>query len=178
MTSPTEPGVPTVAGETPRRNASVAVVGAGDYIGAAIAQRFARGGYIIYAGRHHGDKVAPLVSVIEAEGGRCVGRALDARQEESITRFIDEANDAGPLEVVAFNIGANVNFQLLETTESVFTKIWALSFDSAFQACRGHAHRTFPHDSGSIFVLARRREPAWRVARRFRAKFGLRARRL
>jgi NAD(P)-dependent dehydrogenase (short-subunit alcohol dehydrogenase family) len=151
MTSPIEPGVPTVAGETPRRNASVAVVGAGDYIGAAIAQRFARGGYIIYAGRHHGDKVAPLVSGIEAEGGRCVGRALDARQEESIARFIDEANDAGPLEVVAFNIGANVNFPLLETTERVFRKVWELACYAGFLTGREAARRMVPHGSGSIF---------------------------
>ena len=46
--------------------ASVAVVGAGDYIGSAIARRFAREGYHVVAGRRNGDKLAPLVAEIEA----------------------------------------------------------------------------------------------------------------
>jgi NAD(P)-dependent dehydrogenase (short-subunit alcohol dehydrogenase family) len=73
MTSPIQPGVPTEAAGAPQLNASIAIVGAGDYIGAANARRFARGGYIVYAGRRFGDKLAPLVSAIEAEGGSCVG---------------------------------------------------------------------------------------------------------
>ncbi|PND66287.1 SDR family NAD(P)-dependent oxidoreductase, partial [Escherichia coli] len=51
---------------------TVAVVGAGDYIGAAIARRFAAGGYTVVAGRRNGEKLAPLVESIEASGGRCV----------------------------------------------------------------------------------------------------------
>lgn len=35
----------------PTRNATVAVIGAGDFIGSAIAKRFAREGYTIVAGR-------------------------------------------------------------------------------------------------------------------------------
>ncbi len=45
----------------PQCSASVAVVGAGDYIGAAIARRFAREGYHVFAGRRNGEKLAPLV---------------------------------------------------------------------------------------------------------------------
>src|SRR6266436_1980589 len=98
-----------------RRNATVAIVGAGDYIGAAIARRFAHEGYTVFVGRRNGDKLAPLVAEIEADGGVCVGCTLDARKEEAITRFINDADAAAPLEVVVFNIGANVNFPLLET---------------------------------------------------------------
>ena len=52
------------------RNTSVAVIGAGDYIGAAIAKRFAAEGFMVFAGRRNGDKLAPLVAEIEATGGR------------------------------------------------------------------------------------------------------------
>jgi NAD(P)-dependent dehydrogenase (short-subunit alcohol dehydrogenase family) len=38
----------------PNPSASVAVVGAGDYIGAAIARRFAQEGYNVFAGRRNG----------------------------------------------------------------------------------------------------------------------------
>lgn len=42
------------------RNMSVAVIGAGDYIGAAIAKKFAAEGFFVFAGRRHGEKLAPL----------------------------------------------------------------------------------------------------------------------
>jgi NAD(P)-dependent dehydrogenase (short-subunit alcohol dehydrogenase family) len=60
------------------------VVGAGDYIGAAIAKRFAAEGYMVIAGRRMGDKLGPLVAEIEAAGGRCLARSLDARKEAEI----------------------------------------------------------------------------------------------
>ena len=49
-----------------KRNATVAVIGAGDYIGGAIAKRFAAEGYTVFAGRRTADKLAPLKAEIEA----------------------------------------------------------------------------------------------------------------
>jgi len=63
------------------RNATAAVVGAGDFIGAAIAKKFAAEGFTIFAGRRNADKLAPLVGDIEAAGGKVVARGLDARKE-------------------------------------------------------------------------------------------------
>jgi NAD(P)-dependent dehydrogenase (short-subunit alcohol dehydrogenase family) len=177
MTRPIAPDDESKAGTALRRNASVAVVGAGDYIGAAIARRFARAGYIVFAGRRHGDKLAPLVADIEAEGGVCIGRALDARQEESITRFIAETDAAAPLEVAVFNIGANVNFPLLETTERVFRKVWELACYAGFLTGRGAARHMLPHGSGSIFLTGATASLRGGVgyAAFASAKFGLRA---
>jgi NAD(P)-dependent dehydrogenase (short-subunit alcohol dehydrogenase family) len=177
MTRPIAPDDESKAGTAPRRNASVAVVGAGDYIGAAIARRFARAGYIVFAGRRHGDKLAPLVADIKAEGGVCIGRALDARQEESITRFIAETDAAAPLEVAVFNIGANVNFPLLETTERVFRKVWELACYAGFLTGREAARHMLPHGSGSIFLTGATASLRGGVgyAAFASAKFGLRA---
>jgi NAD(P)-dependent dehydrogenase (short-subunit alcohol dehydrogenase family) len=105
------------------RDASVAVIGAGDYIGAAIGKKLAAEGFHVFAGRRRGDKLAPLIAEIEAAGGRIAGRALDARNEDDIAAFLREADQAAPLEVCVFNIGANVNYPLLETTERVFRKV-------------------------------------------------------
>src|SRR3954447_20949367 len=102
------------------RNASVAVIGAGDFIGAAIARRFAAGGYAVHAGRRNGEKLAPLVAEIEADRGRRSGRTLDARKEDAGVEVLDKADRAAPLEVCIFNVGANVNFPILDTTERVF----------------------------------------------------------
>ena len=49
-----------------QKNATVAVVGAGDYIGSAIAERFAAEGYTVFAGRRNGDQLATLKGKIEA----------------------------------------------------------------------------------------------------------------
>src|SRR6516162_1261973 len=80
------------------RNAAAAVIGAGDYIGAAIAKKFALEGFNLFAGRRQGDKLAPLISEVEARGGQIVGRSLDARKENDITAFLNEAERSAPLE--------------------------------------------------------------------------------
>ena len=57
----------------------------------AVAYRFAAEGYLVVAGRRHGEKLAPLAAEIAASGGRCVARSLDARQEDQVAAFIAEA---------------------------------------------------------------------------------------
>jgi NAD(P)-dependent dehydrogenase (short-subunit alcohol dehydrogenase family) len=131
--------------------ASVAVVGAGDYIGGAIVRRFAREGYHVFAGRRNGEKLAPLVAEVEAAGGMCTGLSLDARQEDAVADFMRQADAAAPLELVVSNIGANVNFPLLDTTERVFRKVWELACYAGFLTGREAARRMLPHGRGSIF---------------------------
>lgn len=62
------------------RNATVAVIGTGDYVGSAIARRFAAEGFAVFAGRRNGYKLAPLVANIERLGGRVNAPSLGARQ--------------------------------------------------------------------------------------------------
>ena len=133
------------------RNASVAVVGAGDYIGAAIARRFAREGYAVFVGRRGAEKLAPLVDAITIEGGRCFGRGLDARKEEDVTAFIREADTHAPLEVCIFNVGANVYFPILDTTERVFRKVWEMACYAGFLTGREAARAMVAHGRGSLF---------------------------
>jgi NAD(P)-dependent dehydrogenase (short-subunit alcohol dehydrogenase family) len=131
--------------------ASVAVVGAGDFIGAAIAERFAAGGYRVFGGRRNGDKLAPLAARIEAAGGAFVGASLDARQEDQIAAFLASADADQPLEAVIFNVGANVNFPVLETTERVFRKVWEMACEAGFLTGREAARRLLARGGGSIF---------------------------
>ena len=159
------------------RNASVAVIGAGDFIGAAIARRFAAGGYTVLAGRRNGDKLVPLVAEIEATGGRCSGHTLDARKEEAVIDFLVQADRAAPLELCVFNIGANVNFPILDTTERVFRKVWEMACYAGFLAGREAARLMLPRGRGSIFftgATASQRGGSG-FAAFASAKFGLRA---
>ena len=134
----------------PSRNATAAIIGAGDFIGSAIAERFAREGYTVVAGRRTAEKLPQLVEKIEKAGGRCIGRALDARKEEDVIAFLDEADGIAPLEVCVFNPGANVNFPILDTTERVFRKVWEMACYAGFLTGREAARRMLPHGKGTI----------------------------
>ncbi|HEV8029108.1 MAG TPA: SDR family NAD(P)-dependent oxidoreductase [Stellaceae bacterium] len=159
------------------RNQTVAVIGAGDHIGAEIAKKFAAEGFSLFVGRRNGDKLAPLVKEIEAAGGSAFARTLDARKEEEVTSFLADADKHAPLEVCVFNIGANVNFPLLETTERVFRKVWEMACYSGFLAGREAARLMLPRGRGSIFFTGATASLRGGIgyAAFASAKFGLRA---
>jgi NAD(P)-dependent dehydrogenase (short-subunit alcohol dehydrogenase family) len=158
-------------------NATAAVVGAGDYIGAAIAKKFAAEGFTIFAGRRNGDKLAPLVDEVEKAGGSIFARSLDARKEEEIASFIHEADQHAPLAVCIFNIGANVNFPLTETTERVFRKVWEMACYAGFLTTREAAKAMLKHGRGNIFLTGATASLRGGIgfAAFASAKFGLRA---
>ncbi len=127
------------------------IVGAGDYIGAAIARRFAAGGYTVCLGRRNGEKSAALVKEICDSGGKAHGFTLDAREETQIEeRFAMIENDIGPLEVVISNPGGNVNFPIRETTERVFYKVWKMACLTGFLTGREAAKYMLPRNKGTI----------------------------
>ena len=125
---------------------SVAIVGAGDFIGAAIARKFGAEGFAVHAGRRNGDKLAPLL------GGNVTGRSLDARQSEDVAAFLAEAEATAPLDLVIFNVGANVQFPLTETTDRVFRKVWEMACFAGFATVREAARIMAPRGAGKIFV--------------------------
>jgi NAD(P)-dependent dehydrogenase (short-subunit alcohol dehydrogenase family) len=150
---------------------SVAVVGAGDFIGASIVRKFAAEGFAVHAGRRNGGKLAPLL------GESVTGRSLDARESEDVTAFLAEAEAIAPLALVVFNVGANVRFPLLETTDRVFRKVWEMACFAGFTTVREAARIMAPRGSGKIFVTgataALRGNPGY--AAFAAAKSGLRA---
>ena len=128
------------------------VVGAGDFIGAAIARRFAKGGYTLCLGRRNGDQTQPLVDEIKSAGGEAHGFSLDAREEAQIEkRFAQIEQEIGPLEVVVFNPGGNVNFPIRDTTSRVFRKVWEMACYGGFLTGREAAKYMAPREKGSIF---------------------------
>ena len=134
-----------------KRNATCSVIGAGDYIGGEIAKKFAAEGFTVFAGRRDGAKLEPLVKEIEASGGSIVARTLDARKEDEVAAFLNDADKHAPLEVCIFNVGANVNFPILETTDRVFRKVWEMACWAGFLAGRESARLMLPRGKGCIF---------------------------
>jgi NAD(P)-dependent dehydrogenase (short-subunit alcohol dehydrogenase family) len=130
---------------------SVLVVGAGDATGGAIARRFAREGYAVVVTRRSADKLTPLVERIQADGGVAHGVASDARQEAEVSAlFARIEGEIAPLDVVVFNIGANVRFSVTDTTERVYRKVWEMGALAGFLVGREAARVMQPRGRGTI----------------------------
>jgi len=118
------------------------IIGAGDSTGGAVARRFARGGYTACVTRREADKLVPLVAQIEADGGRAVPFGSDARKEEEVVALVEKIESTiGPIEVMVFNIGANVPCSILDETARKYFKIWEMACFSGFLNGREVAKR-------------------------------------
>src|SRR5690349_20667444 len=130
---------------------SVLVVGAGDATGGAIARRFAREGLVAVCTRRELPSLEPLLAAIRNAGGEAHGFGSDARVEEEVVGlFKTIENEIAPLDVVVFNIGANVNFPIRETTERVYRKVWEMAALGGFLAGREAARVMTPRGRGTI----------------------------
>jgi NAD(P)-dependent dehydrogenase (short-subunit alcohol dehydrogenase family) len=129
------------------------IVGAGDGIGRSCAQAFAREGLTACVTRRprHSDSLDALVADIAAAGGAARGFGCDARDEdETVALFETIEREVGPLEVVVFNIGANVRFGIRETTSQVYRKVWEMAAFAGFLAGREAARHMVPRGRGTV----------------------------
>lgn len=130
---------------------AILVVGAGDATGGAIARRFAREGFVACVSRRHADKLEPLVRGIRAAGGEAHGFGSDARSEDAMRSLVaDIEQNIAPIDVAVFNIGANVHFSLLDTTERVYRKVWEMGALSGFLMARETARVMKPRGRGTM----------------------------
>ena len=127
------------------------VIGAGDALGGAIAKRFAREGFAAVIVRRHADQLEPLAQSIRDAGGEAHPFGLDARKEEDMVGLFERVEaEIAPVEVCVFNIGANVNFPIEETTARVYFKVWEMAAFAGFLAGREAARHMTPRGRGTI----------------------------
>ena len=127
------------------------VIGAGDSTGGANARRFAKEGFIACVTRRSADKLQPLVDSIRADGGQAFGYASDARKEEDVAALFEQIEaEHGPVEVLVFNIGANVPSGILEETARKYFKIWEMACFGGFLNGREVARRMVGRGRGTI----------------------------
>ncbi|RYX91722.1 MAG: SDR family oxidoreductase [Comamonadaceae bacterium] len=118
------------------------IVGAGDATGGAIARRFAKEGYVVCVTRRSFDKLRPLLESITMSGRQAHGFASDARKEEEVAALIEQIETTiGPIEVMVFNIGANVPCSVLDETPRKYFKIWEMACFGGFLNAREVARR-------------------------------------
>lgn len=133
--------------------AACLVVGVGDGLGTALARAFAAEGYAVCITRRgrHLEELQKTAEAIRAEGGEAHAFGVDARSEDEMQAlFARIEQDVGPLEVVVFNIGANVRFGIRETTARVFTKVWEMACFAGFLTGREAARVMVPRGRGTI----------------------------
>ncbi len=139
-------------------------VGASRGLGAAIARRFAAGGFpVVIAGRNE-EKLAATLAELEASGAKAVAVAGDASLAEDARRFVEAAGDLAPLAVAVHNAGGNRPSPFLEVTAEVYEQHWrehALGGFHLAQAAipallaRGGGSLIFTGASGSLRGSAR-----------------------
>jgi len=84
-------------------------------------------------------------------GGTVYAKGVDARcEDETIALFAEIELDIGPIEVVVFNIGANVRFGIEETTARVFHNVWEMACFAGFLAGREAAKVMVPRGHGTL----------------------------
>jgi NADP-dependent 3-hydroxy acid dehydrogenase YdfG len=97
---------------------TIAIVGAGKGLGAAVARRFGREGFAVALLARDQDRVDALASELEADGVTAQGFTADVRDRPSLTAALDAAAQLGPIEVLQYSPVPHRDFlrPVLETT--------------------------------------------------------------
>ncbi|MEO1040780.1 MAG: SDR family oxidoreductase [Pseudomonadota bacterium] len=129
------------------------VIGAGDDTGGAVARAFAREGYTSCLVRRprNTEELEGLAQSIRDEGHQAIAMPADARDEDEMIALVNRIEaDVGPIEVAVFNIGANVQFPILEMTSRVYRKVWEMACFSGFLMGREVTRHMLPRGRGTI----------------------------
>ncbi|TFG97640.1 MAG: SDR family NAD(P)-dependent oxidoreductase [Myxococcales bacterium] len=133
------------------------VIGAGAGIGGNVGKRFAREGYhAVLCRRSDEEGLRKLVEGIEEEGGSASGFLLDAGKPDSIEERIAAVDaEIGPIEVLVFNLGAQIgNRALGDTPYKTFELGWRLATFGLFRAASAVCPRMEARGSGTILVTS------------------------
>lgn len=113
------------------------VIGAGAGIGGTVGKLFAAQGYhSVLCRRSDEAGLNTLVSDIRADGGEASGFLLNAVEPDAIEDLITSTEkDIGPIEVVVYNLGAQIgNRPLKDTSYKAFEMCWRMATFGLFRA--------------------------------------------
>ncbi len=133
------------------------VVGAGAGIGGNVAKRFAKGGYHAALCRRSDEAgLQKLVAEIEADGGSASGNLLNAVVPDELEQRMAEVEaDIGPIEVLVFNLGAQIgNRSLEDTTYKAFELGWRMATFALFRAASSVCPLMAERGKGTLLVTS------------------------
>ncbi len=133
------------------------VVGAGAGIGGNVGKRFAREGYhSVLCRRSDEEGLRRLVESIEKDGGSASGFLLNAIEANSLEdRVAAVESDIGPIEVVVFNLGAQIGDRALKDTPyKAFEMGWRLATFGLFRVASAVCPLMEERGRGTILVTS------------------------
>ena len=133
------------------------VLGAGAGIGGHVAKRFAEGGYhSVLARRSDEEGLQKLVSEIRQRGGDATGRLLNAAEDGAIEDLVmSTERDIGPIQVVLFNLGAQIgNRSLADTQLKTFELGWRLATFGLYRLAKAVLPEMEARGTGTVLVTS------------------------
>ncbi|PLW69693.1 SDR family NAD(P)-dependent oxidoreductase [Pseudohalioglobus lutimaris] len=133
------------------------VIGAGAGIGGNVGKRFAAGGYhAVLCRRSDEEGLQQLVAEIEAAGGSATGYLLNAVEQGSIEeRVAAVEEEIGPVEVVIYNLGAQIGDRpLADTSYKAFEMGWQLATFGLFRTASAVCPKMEERGKGVILVTS------------------------
>lgn len=133
------------------------VIGAGAGIGGTVGKKFAREGYHAALCRRSDEAgLRDLVKGIEGEGGSASGFLLNAIEPDVIEERIAAVEaEIGPIEVVVFNLGAQIgNRALKDTSYKAFEMGWRLATFALFRTVSAVCPLMEARGKGTILVTS------------------------
>jgi len=133
------------------------VIGAGAGIGGNVGKRFAQEGYhAVLCRRSDQEGLDALVENIQREGGSASGFLLNAVEADSIEERIAAVEaEIGPIEVVVFNLGAQIGDRSLrDTSYKAFEMGWRLATFGLFRVASTVCPLMEERGSGTILVTS------------------------
>jgi NAD(P)-dependent dehydrogenase (short-subunit alcohol dehydrogenase family) len=137
----------------PASKGAALIIGAGEATGGAIARAFAAEGYVACVNRRarSADRLEVLAQSIRDAGHQAQAFPGDSRDEAAMVAMVDQIErEIGPIEVAVFNIGANVRFDVTDTSAQVYRKVWEMAAFAGFLMGREVARRMAPRGRGTI----------------------------
>jgi NAD(P)-dependent dehydrogenase (short-subunit alcohol dehydrogenase family) len=128
----------------------VAGVGASAGLGAAVARRFARGGFNVAVSGRTATRVEAVAAEIRAAGHAAFALPLDIGQESDVVNGAAELSKQGQLSAAIFNAASGVWAKTLEITAEQFEQTWRVSTLGGFLFGREALRRLVPLGHGTL----------------------------
>ena len=133
------------------------VIGAGAGIGGTVGTKFASEGYhAVLCRRSDQDGLDRLVDGIKSAGGEASGLLLNAIDDDTIETCVTHVEqNIGPIEVVIYNLGAQIGDRPLEDTSyKAFEMGWRLATFGLFRLAKSVCPLMEARGSGKIIVTS------------------------
>lgn len=138
-------------------NQTAVVVGAGPGLGAALARRFAEGGYNIALVARNADRLAPLAKELEGKKVKAKAYALDASDEAKVKAMFSAAEaELGPIAFAVHNVNGRVVKDLLDLSVADIEGQWRAICLGGFLTAREAARHMIPRKAGTIAFIGGR----------------------